>query len=72
MDVVKNLMLVDFDGSNTEQNFRCGNNYFSDNVWDFNGYVKSGHLSGSRLKLKFNFVENKTGMLLVVKWFMVH
>lgn len=72
MDVVKNLKLVDFDGSNTEQNFRCGNNYFSDNVWDFNGYVKSGHLSGSRLKLKFNFVENKTGMLLVVKWFMVH
>lgn len=66
------FQLFDYDPSNPSKDFRCGNSMFSDNQWDFNGYVDVSHLSGARLMIKFNAFEKKPRMLEVVKLFMHH
>lgn len=52
--------------------FKCGNNLFSDMEWDFNDLLSDyKHLSGSRMKIKFQEWEQKPELLYVVKWYMV-
>lgn len=52
--------------------FKCGNNRFSDNEWNFNGLLDDyKHLSGAKLMLKFHDWEVKPELLTVVKWYMV-
>src|SRR5690625_203622 len=42
---------------------------FSDNVWDFNGYVDVNHLSGARLMINFEAFSHKPRMLYTAKQF---
>src|SRR5699024_5378979 len=64
--------LFDYDPSNPEVEFRCGNSKFSDIEWDFNGYVDSSYLSGARLKIRFDKFAHKPDILEVVKWYVHH
>ncbi|SCT99796.1 transposase B regulatory protein [Mammaliicoccus lentus] len=66
------LALFDYDPSEPEVDFRCGKNKFSDMEWDFNGYVDSPHLSGARLKIRFDKFAHKPDILEVVKWYVHH
>ena len=45
--------LVDYNPSEIKSNFRCGNNMFSDDVWDFKGFVKAPHWNDGKFKLDF-------------------
>lgn len=65
----KNLMLFDYDPSNPEIDFRCGNSRFSDMEWDFKGYVDAPHLKGARFKIRFDKFAHKPEILDVVKRF---
>lgn len=67
--------LVEFDASiplSEPYDIRCGNSKFSDNIWDFNGYVESNHLSGARLMIKFDAFQHKENLLEVVKLFVFY
>ncbi|RRJ62976.1 site-specific integrase [Paenibacillus oralis] len=66
------LQLFDYNPLIPQSDFRCGNSKFSDNVWDFNGFINVEHLSGKRLMIDFEFVVDKPKMLEVIKWFMHH
>lgn len=64
--------LVDYDPSNQQEDFRCGNSNFSEMIWDFNGLIDAPHLRGARLMIKFNAFEKKQKLLRVVKLYIVH
>ncbi|SDJ43959.1 site-specific integrase [Paenibacillus naphthalenovorans] len=69
---IQGLQLFDYNPLKPELDFRCGNNKFSDNIWDFNGFIKVEHLSGKRLMVDFEFIIHKPKMLEVIKWFIHH
>ncbi|MDD1504568.1 tyrosine-type recombinase/integrase [Lysinibacillus sp. CNPSo 3705] len=48
-----NLMLVDYIPNQTKQDFRCGNNSFSENLWDFKGFVDNVHWADNKFRLNF-------------------
>lgn len=48
-----NLMLVDYIPNQTIQDFRCGNNSFSENLWDFKGFVDNVHWADNKFQLNF-------------------
>lgn len=64
--------LLDYNPSEPNVDFRCGQSMFSDMEWDFNGYLNTEYLSKSRLKMKFHFVKHKPHIANVIKLFMVH
>jgi site-specific recombinase XerD len=66
------VLLIDYDPTKPDIDFRCGNNMFSEIEWDFNGLISAKHLSGARLKMKFQFTAHRPEMAEVIKWFMVH
>lgn len=68
----KVIQLFDYDPSEPNKDFRCGNSMYSDMVWDFNGYVDKPHLSGARLMINFHAIEHKPRMLEVAKCYMHH
>ncbi|QHA30307.1 site-specific integrase [Bacillus paranthracis] len=45
--------LVNYDTSNLQHDFRCGNNMFSDNVWDFKGIIDVPHWNDAQYQLDF-------------------
>ena len=46
-------MLVDYIPNQTKQDFRCGNNNFSENLWDFKGFVDNVHWADNKFQLNF-------------------
>lgn len=64
--------LFGYNPSKPEVDFRCGKSKFSDMQWDFNGYIDSPHLSGSKLKINYNKFAHKPELLEVVKWYVHH
>lgn len=47
------ILLVDYTPNQVQQDFRCGNNRFSEDLWDFKGFVDNVHWADSKFKLNF-------------------
>lgn len=67
------LQLFDYNPAKDEfVDFRCGNSKFSDEIWDFTGYVDLAGNSEGFAKIKFGFASHKPRMQEVIKWFAHH
>jgi len=66
----QNIKLVEWSETlltNDYVNFRCGNNLFSDNVWDFTGLIDAPHKEKNKVRLDFNPWTPYPNMIVTIK-----
>ncbi|MEK4503964.1 tyrosine-type recombinase/integrase [Bacillus sp. FSL R12-0069] len=61
--------LIDYNPSDLRCDFRCGNNMFSDDVWDFKGIVEAPHWNDAKFKLNFEVFPSPS-IRETVKWYL--
>jgi hypothetical protein len=53
MSIENNLQLVDYEPSKLIEETRCGNSKFSDDIWDFKGFVNAPHWHDAKFRINF-------------------
>lgn len=67
----KKLQLVDYKPNIINENFRCGNSKFLDEVWDFKGFVDNDHWADNRFKINFSKFTKWEYILKIIKQYIV-
>ncbi|MCU6791903.1 site-specific integrase [Paenibacillus sp. WQ 127069] len=63
-----NRLLTEYDPSlKDKDDFRCGNSMFSEDVWDYKGFVDAPHWNDAKFKLNFKDLDQWTSIKLTVK-----
>jgi len=64
-------IIVEYKPNQKEKDFRCGNNYFSDGIWDFKGFVDNVHWADNRFKINFTKFEQWKSIQQTIKHYVV-
>ena len=65
------LLLVDYTPNQTQQDFRCGNNRFSEDLWDFKGFVDNVHWADNKFQLNFTKFKKWGEIQMTIKQYIV-
>lgn len=64
-------LIVQYKPNQLEQNFRCGNNFFSEDIWDFRGFVDNVHWSDNKFKINFTKFNEWESIKQTIKHYIV-
>lgn len=64
-------LIVQYKPNQFEQNFRCGNNFFSEDIWDFRGFVDNVHWSDNKFKINFTKFNEWESIKQTIKHYIV-
>lgn len=53
MSVIHTALIVDYSPSDTNADYRCGNSKFSDDIWDFKGFIDAPHWHDAKFRIDF-------------------
>ncbi|MEB6551526.1 hypothetical protein MXL46_21420, partial [Heyndrickxia sporothermodurans] len=67
MTMNNNLPLVDYTPSKSVKEARCGNNKFSDDIWDFKGFVEAPHWNDAKFRIDFTSFSQWESIKITIK-----
>ncbi|MBA4537645.1 tyrosine-type recombinase/integrase [Heyndrickxia sporothermodurans] len=67
MTINNNLPLVDYTPSKSVKEARCGNNKFSDDIWDFKGFVEAPHWNDAKFRIDFTSFSQWESIKITIK-----
>jgi integrase len=65
------LSIVEYKPNQLMQDFRCGNNYFNESIWDFKGFVDNVHWADNRFKIDFTKFKQWESIQQTIKHYIV-
>lgn len=67
MAIIKNIPIVDDNPSKPEIEWRCGNCNFTDDIWDFKGFVNAPHWNDAKFRIDFTSFNDWPSIKITVK-----
>ncbi|GFZ87353.1 hypothetical protein GCM10008018_37000 [Paenibacillus marchantiophytorum] len=71
MSEEKQNLVVDYHPDKSDENFRCGNSYFLDDVWDFKGFINAPHWNDAKFRLDFTGFNKWPYLQKTIKFYIV-
>lgn len=66
-----NLPIVDYTPGQAKKNFRCGNNNFDEDIWDFKGFIDNVHWAENKFRINFTKFSQWKEIQITIKEYIV-